>query len=58
MPPTPTPTILSLSLGATCPNPATAWLGIIENPAAATAVVPRKALRETENLSDLFSIIT
>jgi hypothetical protein len=49
--------MLSLSLGALCPKPATAWLGMIVIPAAAMAVVPRKALLETEFLFEFCSII-
>jgi hypothetical protein len=49
--------MLSLSLGALCPKPATAWLGIIVIPAAATAVVPRNVLLETEILFEFCSII-
>jgi hypothetical protein len=47
--------MLSLSLGALCPKPATAWLGIMEIPAATAAVVPRKDLLETDFLD--FSVI-
>jgi hypothetical protein len=45
MPPIPTAAILSLSLGAICPRPATAWRGITVNPASVTAEVPRKPRR-------------
>jgi hypothetical protein len=47
--------MLSLSLGALCPKPATTWLGIIEIPAATAAVVPRNDLLETDFLD--FSVI-
>jgi hypothetical protein len=57
MPPIPTAAILSLSLGATCPKPATACLGTIVIPAATAAVVPMKDLLETPFLFEFFSII-
>src|SRR5690554_3469496 len=57
IPPTPTPAMFNLSLGALCPKPATTWLGMIEKAAAAAAVVPRKDLLDTILLSEFFSII-
>jgi hypothetical protein len=54
LPPIPIPAIFSLSLGATCPSPETAKLGITVNPATAVVVAPINLRRDTFKVDLVF----